>query len=117
MTPACGPRADRDVHQSLGTSDAQLEARNLTKCAGSSGSSNPVVSSFRDAPFAFLLPPMTSAEECRRNAAECREVAKRTSLRTERARMLQMAEHWLELARKAEAEERNRAPHPGLKSS
>ena len=49
---------------------------------------------------------MPSAEECRRNAAECREIAERMSLRRERERMFEMAKHWLGLAQKAEAEER-----------
>jgi hypothetical protein len=48
---------------------------------------------------------MPSAEEYRRNATECLEVAKRMTLRTERERMFDMAQQWLELAQKAEAEE------------
>jgi hypothetical protein len=51
---------------------------------------------------------MPSAEEYRRNATECLEVAKRMTLRTERERMFDMAQQWLELAQKAEAEERPR---------
>jgi len=44
------------------------------------------------------------AAEYRRQAAACLEVAERMSLRDDRARMLEMAQHWLELAQRAEAE-------------
>jgi len=40
----------------------------------------------------------------RRQAAACIEVAERVSLREDRARMMEMAQRWLELAQKAEAE-------------
>jgi hypothetical protein len=52
--------------------------------------------------------PMTSskekAAEFRRQATLCREVAERMSLEEDRARMIEMAEHWLELAKRAETE-------------
>jgi response regulator RpfG family c-di-GMP phosphodiesterase len=52
--------------------------------------------------------PMTSskekAAEFRRQAALCREVAERMSLEEDRVRMIKMAEHWLELAKRAETE-------------
>jgi hypothetical protein len=44
----------------------------------------------------------SKAEEYRREAAACLEVAERMSLSLDRARMLQMAQHWLELAVKVE---------------
>ena len=43
------------------------------------------------------------AAEYRRQAVLCLEVAERMSLRDDRARMIQMAQHWLELAQRAEA--------------
>jgi hypothetical protein len=46
------------------------------------------------------------AAEFRRQAAACIEVADRMSLQEDRARMTEMAQRWLELARKAEAETR-----------
>ena len=46
-----------------------------------------------------------TAPEYRRRAAKCMEVAERTSLHAHRDLMLQMAQQWLELARKAEEEE------------
>jgi hypothetical protein len=45
-----------------------------------------------------------AAEYCRL-AAECLEVAERMSLRDDRARMMEMAQRWLDLAKKAEGEE------------
>ena len=45
------------------------------------------------------------AAEYRRQAAACLEVAERMSLHTDRALMLEMAQHWLELAERAEAGE------------
>lgn len=56
----------------------------------------------------LTLPQMPSAEEYRRNAAECREISKRMSLRDDRERMAEMAQRWLELAEKAEEQERAR---------
>jgi hypothetical protein len=44
------------------------------------------------------------AAEYRRQAAACLEVAERMSLNADRALMLEMAQQWLELARRAEAE-------------
>jgi hypothetical protein len=44
------------------------------------------------------------AAEFRRRAAICIDVAQRMSLREDQEQMLQVAEHWLELARRAEAE-------------
>jgi hypothetical protein len=44
------------------------------------------------------------AAEFRKWAAECLEVAERMSLKGDKARMMEVAEHWLELARLAEAE-------------
>jgi hypothetical protein len=38
----------------------------------------------------------------RKHVADCMEVAERMSLREDRDLMLEMAERWLELARKAE---------------
>ncbi len=42
------------------------------------------------------------AAEYRRRAAACLEVAERMSLHTDRALMLEMAQQWLDLARKLE---------------
>jgi hypothetical protein len=49
--------------------------------------------------------PRKQAAEYRRQAAACKEVAERMSLREDRALMSEMAERWLELAKKAEAAE------------
>jgi len=46
------------------------------------------------------------AAEYRRQAAFCEEVARRTSVREDRERMLEMAQQWLALAEEAEAEAR-----------
>jgi hypothetical protein len=44
------------------------------------------------------------ALEYRRLAAECLEAAERMSLREDRSRLMEMAQRWLDLARKAEGE-------------
>jgi hypothetical protein len=44
------------------------------------------------------------AAEFRRQAAICLDVAQRISLKEDKERMMQVAEHWLELAKRAEAE-------------
>ena len=44
------------------------------------------------------------AAEFRRQAAICFDLAQRISLKEEQERMMQVAEHWLELAKRAEAE-------------
>jgi len=44
------------------------------------------------------------AAEFRKWATECLEVAERMSLKDDKARMIAIAEHWLQLARRAEAE-------------
>jgi hypothetical protein len=44
------------------------------------------------------------AAEFRRPVAICFDVAQRLSLKEEQERMMQVAEHWLELAKRAEAE-------------
>jgi hypothetical protein len=44
------------------------------------------------------------AAEYRRHAANCLEVAERMSLDTDRLRMMEMAQLWLDLAKKAEEE-------------
>ena len=44
------------------------------------------------------------ASEYRKQAAACRAMAERLSLKADKTRMLEMAEHWLDLARRAEAE-------------
>ena len=49
--------------------------------------------------------PPRRADEYRRLAADCLEVAERMSLREDRARMMEMAQRWLDLAKKAEADE------------
>jgi len=46
------------------------------------------------------------AEEYRRQAGLCLEVAKRVSIREDCERMLAMSREWLRLAEEAEAEER-----------
>jgi hypothetical protein len=50
------------------------------------------------------------AARYRREAKACLEVADRVSLRSDRVRMMEMAEGWLQLARKAEAEAEGGAP-------
>jgi hypothetical protein len=49
-----------------------------------------------------MADPNDRSEEYRREAAACLEVAERMSLSFDRARKLQMAQHWLDLAVKAE---------------
>jgi hypothetical protein len=49
-------------------------------------------------------PPDKSAD-FRRQAAACVDIAQRMSLREDRARILEMAQRWLELAQKAESAE------------
>jgi len=49
--------------------------------------------------------PQDKAAEYRRKAAACLEVADRMSLDGDRALMLEMAQTWLELAQRAEAEQ------------
>ena len=44
------------------------------------------------------------AAEYRKQAATCLEVAKHISLKAHRDGLIEMAQHWLELARQAEAE-------------
>ena len=44
------------------------------------------------------------AAEFRRQAAICVDVAQRISLKEDREQMMQVAERWLELAKRAEAE-------------
>jgi len=44
------------------------------------------------------------AEDHRREAASCLEAAERMSAATDRARLMEMAQRWLELARAAESE-------------
>ena len=44
------------------------------------------------------------AAEFRRQAAICLDVAQRISLKEDREQMMQVAERWLELAKRAEAE-------------
>jgi hypothetical protein len=46
----------------------------------------------------------TKAAEYRRQASLCLEVAERMSVRADRESMMQMAEHWLALAREMELE-------------
>jgi hypothetical protein len=51
---------------------------------------------------------MTSSKEkaagFRRQASICFDVAQRISLKEDHERMMRVAEHWLELAKRAEAE-------------
>ena len=49
--------------------------------------------------------PQDKSADFRRQAAACIEVAQRMSLREDRARMAEMAQRWLDLARQAEAAE------------
>lgn len=56
---------------------------------------------------------MKQAEDYRRQAAECRAIAKHISLREPRERLLKMAEEWEALATEREAELRKQAkPKP-----
>ena len=48
---------------------------------------------------------MSKASEYRRLAAECLQIANNMSLNVERARLMEMAQKWLELAQRAEADE------------
>ena len=52
-----------------------------------------------------MIDEPSRADKYRRLAAECLEVAERMSLREDRARMMEMAHRWLELAVKAEERE------------
>jgi hypothetical protein len=45
------------------------------------------------------------AAEYRKKAAECLDIAEQMSLISDRALMLEMAQQWLELARRLEAED------------
>ena len=49
---------------------------------------------------------MSPAETYRRYGAECLELAQRASSPEDRAHLLQMAQHWRQLAEKAEAQSR-----------
>jgi hypothetical protein len=49
------------------------------------------------------------AAEYRRHAASCLEVAERMSLVDDRVRMTEMAQNWLDLAEKFDAEEKAKA--------
>jgi hypothetical protein len=51
-----------------------------------------------------MAKPPSRAAEYRRLAAECIEVAEGMSLREDRSRMMEMAQHWLYLAKKAKSE-------------
>jgi hypothetical protein len=55
---------------------------------------------------------MSKADEYRKFATECLEVAQRMSLRDDRNRMTGMAQKWLELAQTAEAREARQATPP-----
>jgi hypothetical protein len=46
--------------------------------------------------------PNGMAEQYRKMAADCIEVAQRMSLKDDRARMMEMAQRWLDLAQQAE---------------
>jgi putative IMPACT (imprinted ancient) family translation regulator len=46
--------------------------------------------------------PNGKIEEYRKMAANCIEVAQRMSLKDDRARMMEMAQRWLDLAQQAE---------------
>jgi hypothetical protein len=48
--------------------------------------------------------PVSKASEYRKLAAECLQIANNMSLNAERARLMEMAQKWLELAQKAEAD-------------
>jgi hypothetical protein len=48
---------------------------------------------------------VSKASEYRKLAAECLQIANNISVNGERARLMEMAQKWLELAQKAEAEE------------
>jgi hypothetical protein len=45
----------------------------------------------------------TIAADCLRQAAACIEVAERMSVEADRARMVELAQRWLEMAKEAEA--------------
>ena len=48
------------------------------------------------------MEPNDKAEENRKMAADCIEVAQRMSLKDDRARMMEMAQRWLDLVQQAE---------------
>jgi hypothetical protein len=52
----------------------------------------------------------TRAEEYRRRAQECLDLARKISLERERAIILDMAQSWLRLAEQQEAQEENPSP-------
>jgi hypothetical protein len=52
----------------------------------------------------------TRAEEYRRRAQECLDLARKISLEKERAIILDMAQSWLRLAEQQEAQEENPSP-------
>jgi hypothetical protein len=52
----------------------------------------------------------TRAEEYRRRAQECLDLARKISLEKERAIILAMAQSWLRLAEQQEAQEENPSP-------
>jgi hypothetical protein len=43
------------------------------------------------------------AEDYRKEAQTCMDLAAKMSLRTDRARMIEMAQHWIDLAERADA--------------
>jgi hypothetical protein len=47
---------------------------------------------------------MEQAEKYRQLAAECLSIAERMSLKADRARLMEMAERWSEMARKADSD-------------
>jgi hypothetical protein len=51
-----------------------------------------------------MMTAKEKAAEFRRQAAICLDVAQRISLKEDRDKMMQVAKHWLELAKHAEAE-------------
>jgi hypothetical protein len=57
--------------------------------------------------YAVFMADPSNAAEYRRKAAACLEVAKRSSLREDHALMTDMAQRWLVLAQKAEANSNN----------
>jgi hypothetical protein len=59
---------------------------------------------FRTHDKAIMTSSKERAAEFRRHAAICLDVAQRISLKEDREQMRQVAERWLELAKRAEAE-------------
>jgi hypothetical protein len=59
-----------------------------------------------------MTSPKEKAAEFRHQAETCFEMAQRISLKEDKVRMIELAEYWLEMARRAEAETQSGSTRP-----